>query len=110
MKRSLLGLIVLAFSCLPGGYAQQPGSQAVVPNLIKFSGHLVDSSGNQQSAIAGVTFALYKDQQAGTPLWMETQNVQPDPTGRYTVFLGSTTPNGCEPSWDRSSLCFWTCC
>jgi hypothetical protein len=66
----------------------------VVPNLIKFGGHLVDSSGKPYSSIAGVTFALYKDQQGGAPLWMETQNVQPDATGHYSVFLGSMTTGG----------------
>jgi hypothetical protein len=25
-----------------------------------------------------VTFSLYKDSEGGAPLWMETQNIQPD--------------------------------
>ena len=41
-----------------------------------------------------MTFAHYKDQQGGAPLWMETQNVNPDATGHYTVFLGSMTTSG----------------
>ena len=95
MKRSLVALIVLALSCAPGIYAQQqPGSQVVVPNLIKFGGHLVDSNGQPYSNVTGVTFTLYKDQQGGPPLWMETQNVQPDATGHYAVFLGSMTTGG----------------
>jgi hypothetical protein len=95
VKRSLVALLILALSCVSGVYAQQqPGSQTVVPSLIKFGGHLVDSSGKPYSNIAGVTFALYKDQQGGAPLWMETQNVNPDATGHYTVFLGSMTSNG----------------
>jgi hypothetical protein len=95
VKRSLVALLILALSCVSGVYAQQqPGSQAVVPSLIKFGGHLVDSGGKPYSNIAGVTFALYKDQQGGAPLWMETQNVNPDATGHYTVFLGSMTTNG----------------
>ena len=95
MKRSLVALLVLALSCVSGVYAQQqPGSQTVVPSLIKFGGHLVDSSSKPYSNIAGVTFALYKDQQGGAPLWMETQNVNPDATGHYTVFLGSMTTSG----------------
>jgi hypothetical protein len=94
VKRSLVALIILALSCVSGVYAQQPSSQAVVPSLIKFGGHLVDSSGNPYSTTAGVTFALYKDQQGGAPLWIETQNIKPDATGHYTVFLGSMTAGG----------------
>ncbi len=87
MKRRLVALqILLSLSCVSGAYGQQQTvSQAVVPSLIKFSGILIDSSGDPYSGIAGVTFALYKNQQGGVPLWMETQNVQADATGRYTV-------------------------
>ena len=42
----------------------------------------------------GVTFALYKDQEGGAALWVETQNVTPDKTGRFSVMLGSTTSQG----------------
>ena len=96
MKRRLVALqILLSLSCVSGAYGQQQTvSQAVVPSLIKFSGILIDSSGDPYSGIAGVTFALYKNQQGGVPLWMETQNVQADTTGHYTVFLGSTTNEG----------------
>lgn len=93
MKRSLVAHLVLALLCASGVYAQQP-SQAVVPSLIKFGGHLVDSTGNPYSTIAGVTFALYQEQQGGAPLWIESQNVNPDATGHYAVFLGSMTAGG----------------
>jgi hypothetical protein len=49
--------------------------------------------------VVGLTFSLYRDSEGGAPLWMETQNVQPDSGGHYTVMLGSTTsqglPGGC---------------
>jgi len=41
-----------------------------------------------------VTFALYPDQEGGSPLWLETQNVSLDPQGRYTALLGSTSTEG----------------
>ena len=41
-----------------------------------------------------MTFLLYKESQGGAPLWMETQNVDPDKTGHYSVMLGSTTSQG----------------
>jgi hypothetical protein len=41
-----------------------------------------------------VTFALYRDQDGGAPLWLETQNVSMDSSGRYTVSLGTTKADG----------------
>jgi hypothetical protein len=48
---------------------------------------------HSQVSLASV-FSLYNDQQGGAPLWMETQNIQPDKTGHYSVVLGSTTTQG----------------
>jgi hypothetical protein len=69
-------------------------TNTVVPNLVNYSGVLTDVNGKPITGVAGVTFLLYKDAQRGAPLWMETQNVQGDKTGRYTVVLGSTTSHG----------------
>ena len=37
----------------------------------------LDANGKPLTGIVGVTFYLYRDQQDGSPLWMETQNVLP---------------------------------
>jgi len=79
----------------------------VVPQLVKFSGVLVDDSGKPAAGIVGVTFSLYRDQEGGAPLWRETQNVQPDKVGHYSVMLGSSSSQGLpadlfaagEPRW-----------
>jgi hypothetical protein len=42
----------------------------------------------------GVTFAIYRQQDRGAPLWLETQNVTPDSTGHYSVLLSSTRAEG----------------
>jgi len=57
--------------------SQQPATapSGVVPQLVNFSGKAVDAQGKTIAGIAGVTFAIYKDQYEGAPLWMETQNV-----------------------------------
>jgi hypothetical protein len=68
--------------------------QVVVPRLVKFSGVLKDSSGKPLSGVVGVTFSIYKDQEGGAALWMETQNVQLDEQGHYTVPLGATKNEG----------------
>jgi len=66
--------------------AQSAGSQqARVPPLVNFSGRLTDVNGKPLTGLVGVTFLLYKDQQGGAPVWLETQNVTPDKNGRYTV-------------------------
>ena len=73
--------------------AQQPASSAV-PKLINYSGVLKDSGGKILTSITGVTFLIYGQEQGGAPLWMETQNVQPDQHGNYTAQLGSTKLDG----------------
>jgi hypothetical protein len=75
--------------------AQQPSASsanAVVPSLVKFSGTLTGVKGNTN--MVGVTFSLYKESQGGAALWMETQNVQTDKAGHYSVTLGSSTGQG----------------
>ena len=71
-----------------------PVSAAQVPRLVRYSGTLLDVNGKPQTGIAGVTFLFYKDQSGGTPLWMETQNVNLDAKGHYSVLLGSSKPDG----------------
>jgi hypothetical protein len=69
-------------------------AQAGVPRLIQFNGTLKDSASRPVSGVASVTFAIYNEQDNGTALWSETQNVLADASGHYTVLLGSATANG----------------
>src|SRR5580693_1929085 len=69
-------------------------SASAVPQLVNYAGVLTNVNGKPLTGIIGVTFLLYKDEQGGSPLWLETQNVQPDKTGHYKVTLGSTTSSG----------------
>jgi hypothetical protein len=55
---------------------------------------LTDLNGKALKDIVGVTFSLYRESQGGAPLWLETQNVQPDKSGHYAVVLGSTKSAG----------------
>ena len=82
---------LLSLGCV--SLAQQ--TSTAVPNLVNYSGVLKDSSGTPFSAATtGVTFAIYKQQEGGAPIWLETQNVRTDNSGQYGVFLGSTKPEG----------------
>jgi hypothetical protein len=90
---------MIVMFCLSSAIAQQPSTptsvaSAVVPNLINFSGTLTDTNGKPITDVIGVTFYLYKDEQSGSPLWLETQNVQADSSGHYSVMLGATHSTG----------------
>jgi len=90
---------------------QQPKSSLhageVVPRLVKFSGTLKDHLGKRFNGTLGVTFAIYRDQEGGAALWLETQNVELDEQGHYSVLLGSSKSEGLplelftsgEPRW-----------
>ena len=115
LKFALWGA-VLGCVCSTSGFSQQnaiPASGSVIvaaaqlPRLVKFNGTLKDSNGNPLTTITGVTFALYSQQNGGAPLWLETQNVQPDKSGHYTVMLGSTKPDGLETELFVSEQAQW---
>jgi hypothetical protein len=82
------------------GFAQDTATAAVgtattsantaVPGLINYSGVLKDINGKPLTGVTGVTFLLYTEEQGGSPVWIETQNITPDKNGKYTVTLGST--------------------
>lgn len=99
-------LFLLATSA---AFAQSTDSTAapVVPRLVKFSGSLRDEAGHPKPGIAGVTFALYKEQTGGAPLWLETQNVTGDSKGNYTTLLGSTKPEGLPSDLFTSNEAQW---
>ena len=78
-----------------------------VPRLIKFSGVAQDETHKLLTGVVGVTFSLYKDQQGGSPLWVETQNVQADAAGHYTALLGSATADGAPLSLFSSAMAHW---
>jgi hypothetical protein len=66
-----------------------------VLRLIRFSGTARGAQGQALAGTVGVTFALYGEQEGGTPpLWLETQNVSLDAQGRYTALLGATSNEG----------------
>src|SRR6266853_4743921 len=129
MKRTMrwvgVGLLFSLGLGVPGMQAQQPVStepqapsrtvqtpQEVVPalpvpRLVKFAGVLQDEQGKARTGVVGVTFAIYKEQEGGAALWLETQNLELDEQGRYTVLLGTTKNEGLalelftagEPRW-----------
>src|SRR5580704_58032 len=94
MKLRISRVIVALFSLVLPMAAQSPGGSAPaaqVPQLVNFSGVLTDVSGKPLSGMVGVTFSLYHEQQGGSPLWLETQNIQATKNGSYTAALGAAS-------------------
>ena len=81
----------------PGRTVQTPAELVPtlpVPRLVKSAGVLKDALGKPRTGMVGVTFAIYKEQEGGAALWLETQNVELDEQGHYTVLLGATKGEG----------------
>ena len=103
-------LTVALLCCTVLTFAQQSPdatNNSVVPTQIRFSGTLNDAGGKPLAGITGVTFSLYRDSQGGAPLWIETQNVEPDSAGHYSVMLGSTTSTGLPVSLFAAGEARW---
>lgn len=93
LSRAISAVLFISFAVSIG--STQQTSTTSVPNLIRYGGTLYDPHGGPlMSSTAGVTFAIYKQQDGGAPIWMETQNVTTDNGGSYSVLLGSTTVTG----------------
>ena len=96
VKKAAVTLLLATLSLTAFAFAaDNPSSASVtVPRLVNYSGKILDQLGKPTSGIAGVSFAIYKDEEGGAPLWMETQNVTADKAGHYTAPLGATKPAG----------------
>jgi len=91
-KWGLLWSLILALCTMTdAGFAQDTVASSsatastantAVPGLINYSGVLRDINGKPLTGITGVTFLLYKDEQGGSPIWIETQNITPDKNGK----------------------------
>ncbi|HET6177242.1 MAG TPA: hypothetical protein VFE61_09935 [Candidatus Sulfotelmatobacter sp.] len=111
MKR-FVQQVLLAVSLSGFLLAQQPATvsttkASVVPNLVRFSGTASDVNNKSGNPAIGITFALYKDQQGGAPLWVETQNVSVDRSGHYSVSLGGTKAEGVPSELFSSGEAKW---
>ena len=102
-----LTLCLSLICCVLRASAQQAAASGIVPPVVKFGGILTDVNSKPLTGTVGVTFSLYKDQEGGAPLWMETQNVQPDKAGHYSVMLGSATSQGLPASTFASGEARW---
>jgi hypothetical protein len=107
MRRDHVWTIVILLLASTLAAVAQQSVEVTVPPMVSFSGRLTDVNDKPLTGVVGVTFYLYKDQQGSAPLWMETQNVQPDKTGGYSVMLGSTTSHGLPAELFASGEARW---
>jgi hypothetical protein len=104
----VLSICVVVMSCMSPLMAQSnASSNGVVPPLVKYSGKVSDAQGKPLAGVAGVTFSIYKEQEGGAPLWMETQNVEADKAGHYTVQLGAGNSAGLPTDLFASGEARW---
>lgn len=102
IRRSGVSCVVLLCLGLATLRGQQDGQgrptaserDTVVPGVIKFSGQLLDATGQPVRGPVAALFAVYGDQDGRAPLWAETQVIDLDTLGRYSVHLGASTPGG----------------
>ena len=93
MKRALVFLILGCVSISNGQTLPSRISASVaVERLLRFSGNLTPH--RALVGLVALNFMLYDEPYGGAANWQETQNVQPDAQGRYTVLLGANTLGG----------------
>ena len=99
-------LLCSGLSAQQAAVSSSTSAAAVVPRLVNFSGKAIDQ-GKTVTGIAGITFAIYREEAGGSPLWLETQNVQADVKGNYTAQLGATTGEGLPQELFTSGEARW---
>jgi hypothetical protein len=77
------------------GVVQEQGTKLpAVPRLVRFASALADGTGRPIAGTVPVIFSIYAQQQDEKPLWTETQIVQVETSGAFSVLLGATTTGG----------------
>jgi len=86
--------MVLALISPVTSLAQSPQSTTSVPRVINISGVFRPADGQPPSRVEVVTLWIYAAESGGAPVWQETQSIEVDPSGRYSLLLGVTEANG----------------
>jgi hypothetical protein len=84
-----------------------PAPNATVPRLIKFGGVLKSANNPPRAVAVSLDLTLYELQQGGSPLWSETQTVNVDEQGRYSILLGASRPQGLPLDLFTSGKALW---
>ena len=77
-----------------------------VPRLVNFSGVFQPANGQPSARRWRPSRCRsYAEQDGGLPLWQEMQTVTVETTGRFTVLLGASHPDGLPPAVDECPNC-----
>ena len=74
--------------------SSNPSPSISVPRLISVSGVFRPADRQPPNRVEAVTLAIYADESGGTPLWQETQSINLDRSGTYTLLLGASELDG----------------
>ena len=98
MRRISIALVTLVcvLSSLVTAFGQSaPANPSVtVPRLIQIAGVFQPVDGQAPHAVEVVILSIYAEPEGGLPLWQERQSVAVDKTGRFTLLLGASYPDG----------------
>jgi hypothetical protein len=83
--KSKLTVLSLIAACILTARSLATLAQEKVPSQVHFSGFV---DGQREQGLQSLSFALYKDQHEGAPLWQETQNVMVEADGKFGVLMG----------------------
>ena len=84
-----------------------PAPALSVPRLVNVSAVFQPADGQPPAPVEVVTLSIYAAQDGGLPLWQEMQTVTVDTTGRFTVLLGASHPDGLPPAVFASGEARW---
>ena len=88
LKVLLCGLVLVTL--LP-----RPLEAQAPPRQVRFTGVIRDGQGDPLvNVLTTLTFAVYREPEDATPLWVESQAVLLDAGGRFTALLGATQAEG----------------
>jgi hypothetical protein len=88
-------LLLLGTRALAQG---QSGGNPSGDRVLRMTGVLRSPDGSAAGPVETVTYSIYDQETDGSPLWQETQNVNVDGQGRYSLLLGAVTRDGVPPA------------
>ena len=98
MKWITTALVVLVPALLSPIVARAQSAPAepsvTVPRLVHITGVFQPVDGQPPLAVEIVTLSIYAEPEGGLPVWQERQTVAVDASGRFTLLLGSSQPEG----------------